>query len=56
MNPDFDVVVVGGGHNGLVATTYLAKAGKKVALLEAQPSLGSASMNYLAFPEFPVRL
>ena len=52
----YDVIVVGGGHNGLVAATYLAKAGKKVALIEARPSLGGASISYQAFPEYPVRL
>jgi phytoene dehydrogenase-like protein len=56
MKRDFDVVVVGGGHNGLVAASYLAKAGKKVALVEARASLGGASISYQAFPEFPVKL
>lgn len=56
MQPDFDVVVVGGGHNGLVAASYLAKAGKKVALVEARSNLGGASISYQAFPDFPVRL
>lgn len=56
VRPDFDVIVVGGGHNGLVAATYLAKAGKKVALIEARTALGGASISYQAFPEFPVRL
>lgn len=54
--PDYDVVVVGGGHNGLVAATYLAKSGKNVALIEARTTLGGASISYQAFPEFPVRL
>lgn len=36
----FDVIVVGGGHNGLVAAAYLAKGGLRVALLEARPILG----------------
>ena len=31
----YDAIVVGGGHNGLVAASYLAKAGKQVLLLEA---------------------
>lgn len=53
---EYDVVVVGGGHNGLVAATYLAKAGKRTLLLEARSTLGGASISYQAFPEFPVRL
>ena len=52
----YDVIVVGGGHNGLVAATYLAKSGKSVLLLEARENLGGASISYQAFPEFPVRL
>lgn len=32
----YDVIVAGGGHNGLVAASYLAKAGKSVLLLEAE--------------------
>lgn len=35
-----DVVVIGGGHNGLVAAAYLAKAGRRVTLLEAAPEVG----------------
>ena len=38
-----DVVIIGGGHNGLVAATYLAKAGKSVVILEANEEIGGAT-------------
>ena len=47
----YDAIVVGGGHNGLVASSYLAKAGKKVLLLEAAAELGGATASSRAFPE-----
>jgi phytoene dehydrogenase-like protein len=52
----YDAIVVGGGHNGLVAASYLAKAGKKVILLEAAGELGGATASVRAFPEFDARL
>lgn len=52
----YDVIVVGGGHNGLVASAYLAKAGKTVLLLEAQDELGGATTSVKAFPDYEARL
>jgi len=40
---DFDAIIVGGGHNGLVCAGYLAKAGKKVLVLEARPEPGGCA-------------
>ncbi|ARN75955.1 phytoene desaturase family protein [Oceanicoccus sagamiensis] len=39
----WDAVIIGGGHNGLVCATYLAKAGNKVLVLEANDVIGGAS-------------
>jgi len=42
-NKKYDVTIIGGGHNGLVAATYLAKAGKSVVILEANSEVGGAT-------------
>lgn len=55
-HPSYDVVVVGGGHNGLVAAAYLGRAGLRVALLERLPHTGGAAVSARAFPGSPVRL
>jgi len=52
----YDVIVVGGGHNGLISASYLARAGKSVLLIEGSDHLGGASISYQAFPEHDVRL
>ena len=51
-----DVVVIGGGHNGLVAAAYLAKAGKKVLLLERLDYFGGAATSIEAFPGIQAKL
>ena len=53
---NYDVVIMGAGHNGLVAATYLAKAGKSVLILEANDEIGGATQSVQAFPGFDARV
>ena len=46
----YDAIVVGAGHNGLIAAGYLAKAGKKVLVLERRSIIGGATVTEEWFP------
>jgi phytoene dehydrogenase-like protein len=51
---DYDVIIIGAGHNGLVAAGYLAKAGRKVLVLERRDVVGGAAVTEEIFPGFKV--
>jgi len=48
----YDAIIIGGGHNGLVTAAYLARAGKKVLVLERRHVLGGAAVTEEVFPGF----
>ncbi len=48
----YDAIIIGAGHNGLVAAGYLARAGKKVLVLEARHLVGGASVTEEVYPHF----
>src|SRR5213595_330538 len=48
----YDAIVIGGGHNGLTAAAYLARAGRKVLVLERRHVLGGAAVTEEVFPGF----
>src|SRR5918993_1394312 len=50
----YDAIVLGGGHNGLVAAAYLAKAGKSVCVLERRHVLGGCATTEELWPGYKV--
>ena len=56
MQSYYDVIILGAGHNGLVAAAYLARAGLSVLLLEKNDYIGGASTSQQVFPDYDARL
>ena len=52
MTPTYDAIIVGGGHNGLVAAAYLARAGRRVLVLERRHLVGGAAVTEEIFPGY----
>lgn len=56
MEGKYDIVIIGTGHNGLVAACYLAQAGLSVLMLERNAEIGGATRSAEAFPGIDARL
>lgn len=56
MKVQYDVVILGAGHNGLVAAAYLARAGLSVLLLEKNDYIGGATTSQKVFPDYDAHL
>ena len=56
VKPKYDVVILGAGHNGLVAAAYLARAGLSVLMLEKNDYIGGATTSQKLFPDYDARL
>src|SRR5271167_1786603 len=54
MTETFDIVLVGAGHNGLVAAAYLARAGRRVLVLERRELVGGCAVTEEIWPGFRV--
>src|SRR5215471_19512400 len=50
----YDIIIVGGGHNGLTAAAYLARAGRKVLVLERRELVGGACVTEELWPGYKV--
>src|SRR6059058_2853887 len=56
MKSRYDVVILGAGHNGLVAASYLGRAGLSVLLLEKNNYVGGATTSQRLFPDYDAQL
>src|SRR5256886_13642161 len=56
MKSKYDVVILGAGHNGLVAASYLGRAGLTVLLLEKNDYIGGATTSQKVFPDYDAYL
>jgi phytoene dehydrogenase-like protein len=56
MKTQYDVVILGAGHNGLVAASYLGRAGLSILLLEKNDYIGGATTSQKLFPQYEARL
>ncbi len=56
MKSQYDAIILGAGHNGLVAATYLTRAGLSVLLLEKNDYIGGATTSQKVFPDYDARL
>ena len=56
MKSQYDVVILGAGHNGLVAASYLGRAGLSVLLLEKNNYIGGAATSQKVFPDYDAQL
>src|SRR5690349_20805558 len=54
MAETWDVVIIGGGHNGLVTAAYLAQAGRRVLVLERRELVGGCSVTEAIWPGYRV--
>ena len=52
--PKYDAIIIGGGHNGLVTAAYLARAGRRVLVLERREVLGGCAVTESIWPGYRV--
>ena len=51
----YDAIVIGGGHNGLIAAAYLARSGARTIVCEARHKVGGAASTDAPWPDAPTR-